>query len=285
MSSQGWRRLYRIIKREARRLPRPKRGFIYSDALIATMFFWAVWHDRPQCWACRRDSYNGLFRPRQLPSVSEFNKRIRSERITGLLDTVFEILSSNEAPDDVCLLDSRPLTVGACSKDSAAKAGRVYGGFARGYRLHALVAENGVVLSWTLTAMNVAESTAARTLLPQAPSGGRVLADANYDRTPLYDCAREHGLDLLARPKKNAGCGHVRQNPIRLAAIECWRQNPKHYQRRRDQVERAFAWQSSFGGGLSPLPAWVRTPPRVYRWVQAKLVINHVRIHERKNAA
>jgi hypothetical protein len=39
MSSQGWRELYRIIKQEARRLPRPERRFVYSDALIAGMFF------------------------------------------------------------------------------------------------------------------------------------------------------------------------------------------------------------------------------------------------------
>ncbi len=285
MSSQGWRILYRILKREARRLPRPGRRFVYSDTLIAAMFFWSVWHDRPQCWACRRDSYNGLFRPRRLPSVSEFNKRIRSERMTRLLESVFAVLSSNEAVGDVCILDSRPLPVGACSKDRAARVGRVYGGFARGYRLHALVAENGVVLAWELAAMNEADSTVAHTLLPRAPAGSRVLADANYDRAPLYDCATKHGLDLMARPIKNAGQGHRPQNSVRLDAIARWRLDSVHYARRRDQIERAFAWQSNFGGGLSPLPAWVRTPPRVYRWVQAKLVINHVRIQERKNAA
>ncbi len=285
MSSQGWRLLYRIIKREARRLPKPRRRFDYSDALIAAMFFWAVWHDRPQCWACRRDSYGSLFRPRRLPSISEFNKRIRSERSTRLLESVFTHLSSNEVPDEVCLLDSRPLPVGACSKDQAARAGRVYGGFARGYRLHALVAENGVVLAWRLAAMNVSESTIARALLPQAPTKSCVLADANYDRTPLYECAAEHDVRLLARPKKNAGQGHHRQSPVRLAAIAIWRLDADHYARRRDQVERAFAWQSNFGGGLAPLPAWVRTPPRVYRWVQAKLIINHLRIRERQAVA
>ena len=285
MSSQGWRQLYRIIKRQARRMPRPRRRFAYSDALIGAMYFWAVWHDRPQCWACRRDSYNGLFRPRRLPSVSEFNKRIRSERMAALLDSVFAAFSSSGRRNEMCIVDSRPLTVGACSKDQGAKAGRVYGGFARGYRLHALVTENGVVLAWKLTAMNEAEPTVARVLLPQAPAGSRVLADANYDRAPLYDCATEHGLDFLARPQKNAGHGHRPQNPARLAAIARWRRDPVRYGRRRDQVERAFGWQSSFGGGLAPLPAWVRTPRRVYRWVQAKLVINHVRIQERQSAA
>jgi len=284
MSSQGWTRLYQVIKREARRLPKPRRRFEYSDALIMAMFFWTVWHDRPQRWACQRDSYGGLFRPRRLPSVSEFNKRIRSERSTQLLAAVFAAFSS-EKLDGVYLLDSRPLTVGACSKDRAARPGRVYAGFARGYRLHALVAENGLVLAWKLTAMNEAESTTARTLLPQAPAGSRVLADANYDRAPLYDCAIEHGVNLLARPKKNAGKGHRPQNPARLAAIANWQLDPNHYARRRDQVERAFAWQSSFGGGLAPLPAWVRTPPRVYRWVQVKLTISHVRIREREEAA
>ena len=35
---------------------------------------------------------------------------------------------------------------------------------------------------------------------------------------------------------------------------------------------------TSFGGGLSPLPSWVRHLVRVWLWVSAKLVINGLRI-------
>jgi hypothetical protein len=46
----------------------------------------------------------------------------------------------------------------------------------------------------------------------------------------------------------------------------------------RRQVERFFGNLTSFAGGLGPLPSWVRTLPRVERWIQAKLAINAVRI-------
>ena len=276
MSSHGWRELYRIIKRQARRLPRPRRRFRFSDTLVCAMFFWSVWHDRPQCWACQRTSYSGLFRPRRLPSVSEFNRRIRSPRFATLLTNVYRALLP-AVPTRTCILDARPLPVGACSKDAAARAGRVYRGFARGYRVHALVDTNGMVIAWKLTAMNAAEPDVAMELLPQTPAGSMVLTDGVNDSARLYEVAEQHGITLLARPRKNAGQGHRPQSPARLRGIARWQADPDGYARRRAHVERVFGWQSSFGGGLSPLPAWVRTPARVQRWVTTKLTIHHLR--------
>ena len=45
----------------------------------------------------------------------------------------------------------------------------------------------------------------------------------------------------------------------------------------RADIERRLGNLCCFGGGLAPLPAWVRTPHRVARWVAAKLVINGLR--------
>jgi len=42
---------------------------------------------------------------------------------------------------------------------------------------------------------------------------------------------------------------------------------------------------TSFGGGLSPLPAWVRHQDRVWLWVSAKLLINGARIEIKKGLA
>lgn len=44
----------------------------------------------------------------------------------------------------------------------------------------------------------------------------------------------------------------------------------------RQRIERYFANLTNWGGSLTHLPAWVRTYQRVYRWVQAKLLINAV---------
>lgn len=277
MSSQNWSDLHEVIKRCARRLPRPRRAFEYSDALICAMFFWTVWHDRPQCWACKRDSYGRLFRPRKLPSVSEFNRRIRSERFATLLDEVYRAWAPLPQPGSQCVLDARPLVVGPCSKDRAAKAGRVYGGLARGYRLHALVDENGLVFAWKLTAMNVSEPTVGQELLAKAPTQITVRSDGVNDGAKLYETAAARQITFLARPRRNAGKGHVPQSAARLRGIEQWNAAPAEHARRRGMVERAFGWQSSFGGGLAPLPAWVRTPARVTRWVSAKLTICHIR--------
>ena len=285
MSSQGWQRLYQIIKQEARRLPRPKRRFVYSDALIAGMFFWAVWHDRPQCWAARRTSYNGLFRPRQLPSNSEFNRRVRSARFAQLLTRIFAASQPAPPPHATLVLDARPLPVGACSKDVATTPGRVYCGFARGYRLHALVDSQGYVKAFRLTAMNVGEPDVAMALLSEAPTGSTVLTDGVNDAARLYEVAEAHGVRFRARPRKNAGRGHRPQHAARLQGIADWHANAAQYERLRGMVERVFGWQSSFGGGLGPLPAWVRTPARTTRWVTAKLVLYHVRRTLRTAAA
>jgi hypothetical protein len=41
----------------------------------------------------------------------------------------------------------------------------------------------------------------------------------------------------------------------------------------RAEVERQLGNLTNWGGGLTCLPAWVRTHRRVRRWVQAKLVL------------
>ena len=128
--------MYRLIVRAARRQPRPKRTPTYSDVLIVAMHLWTVQHDRPQCWACDRRHYHRPFLPRKLPSISRFNRRIRTPRCQAILQLV-EAWSRPAAPAELQFLDSRPLPVGPCRKDRQARPGRVYGGFARGYRLHA----------------------------------------------------------------------------------------------------------------------------------------------------
>ena len=51
---------------------------------------------------------------------------------------------------------------------------------------------------------------------------------------------------------------------------------------RRITIEQSFGQATSFGGGLAPLPAWVRGLDRVRTWVWAKLLINAARILKSK---
>jgi len=283
MSSREWRVLYRVIQRVASMMPRPKRRLSYNDGLIAALFFWAVAHDRPLCWACQRENTRAHFRPRRLPSVSQFCRRVASQRFQLLLQRIYAELAQSHSTG-LSFLDGRPLPVGACSKDTDAKAGRVYGGFARGYRLHACVARTGQVIAWRLTGLNGAEARVAHELIDQVQPRGLVLADGNYDSAALYERVARHRGQLVVQARRNAGKGHLRQSAARLRGLAIWRQKPDVVRRLRAMVDRYFGQQSSFGGGLAPLPAWVRTLPRVQRWVTAKLTIYHVRLHLRKRA-
>ena len=151
MDSQGWRMVYQIVRKESRRLfGRRTQWYRYGDDLIVMMLLWAVMNDRPLSWACQRCYYGGWFRPRQLPSVSQFSRRVRSDRTAELLTAVFQRLAEPSRVTPVCFLDGKPLVVGPCSKDAEARAGRVYGGFARGYKLHAIVSEDRRILCWSV---------------------------------------------------------------------------------------------------------------------------------------
>jgi hypothetical protein len=110
-----------------------------------------------------------------------------------------------------------------------------------------------------------------------------VLADANYDSAKLYRTVAEHGGQLLT-PLKGQASDPVRPRympPAHRQMMKLWQEDPALCRRRleaRVQIERIFSALTCFGGGLSPLPAWVRTLPRVQRWVSAKLAIYHARL-------
>ena len=285
MDCHGWRVVYAMIRSVDRAIPRTGRKKRYSDVLIVAMFLWAVGHDRPLCWACRRSSYASVFRPRRLPSVSQFSRRIRSQRCQRILETVAQRLADVDLATPISLIDARPLVVGACSKDRDAKPGRVYGGFARGYKLHAIASQDARVRAWEVTSLNVSEKRVAMRLVPKVTLAEWLLGDGNYDKGSLYNLAAEQGCQLLTPLPRNAGRGHRRQSQARLRAAELWRSGaagPIH--RERAGVERCFGNQSSFGGGLAPLPAWVRTLPRVRNWVVGKLIIYHARLQIRRAA-
>jgi hypothetical protein len=117
---------------------------------------------------------------------------------------------------------------------------------------------------------------------------GYLLADATHDTNPLHEHAAHHGFQLLApRKEPGTGLGHREHSPYRLRSVEMleppppWtggsRFGPELY-RQRGQVERDLGNAGSFGGGLQPLPNFVRRPRRVARWVIVKLIINGMRI-------
>ena len=282
MDSHQWKTVYQAIRSADRSVSRQGRRKRYSDVLIVAIYIWSVGHDRPLCWACDRRNYASCFRPRQLPSISQFCKRIKTERCDAMLQQVHEELAGIAWMTELSFLDGRSLRVGSHSKDADAKSGPVSGGMAKGYKLHAWATQDGRIPVWSVTSLNASEKTVAAELLRYQWPGGLLLADSNYDAGWLYDRVDAHGGQLITPLPANVGGGHRPQSTARLRAASFWPGLGRYVYRDRLAIERFFAHQSAFGGGLAPLPAWVRTLPRVRRWVGAKLIIYHARLRVRR---
>ncbi len=287
MSSQLWKTVYRAIRMVNRSIPREGRRPTHPDTLIVAMYLWSVGHDRPLCWAADRANYSSVFRPRGLPSRSQFCRRIKTERCQAILRGVHQRLADVDQGDAtwMAFMDGRGFRVHDHSTDPDAKTGYAGGGFARGYRLHALAHENGRFMGIRVTPMNVSEKVVARELIDEHRPTGLLLADQGYESGPLYDHAQERGVTLMTPLSKNAGGGHRRQSKARLFAKQLWDSGGEALYKRRDAIERFFGQLSAFGGGLAPLPAWVRRLERVKRWITAKVIIYHARLLVRENAA
>lgn len=289
MDRQVWQMLAAAVRSADRRVPQQSRRRTYTDALIVRMYLWSVWHDRPLCWACDRDHYNTMFRPRQLPSVSQFSRRVKTQRVTRMLHAVHAYLTRSDAPVGLSFLDGKPLPISFCSRDPDARVGWATKRFAKGYKLHAWATGDGRIPRYEVRPMNEGEAKVARGFA-ESISGGLVLADANYDTKHLYQALGTHGAQLLTPLKRIAvNPGPLRRmGPHRRLAIELHTWSAEMYRAildRRDQVERIFAALTCFGGGLTTLPPWVRRLDRVTRWVTAKIAIYHARLRWRKVAS
>lgn len=289
MDRELWNTVLWTLKRVARKLPRIPR-LVYPDWLIVAMYLWAVAHDRCQSSACDQSHYGALFRPRKLPSVSQFNRRISGERCRQLLQLVHQQLAGSLTATALSYLDGKPLVVGGASKDPDARRGHVMGGSAKGYKLHAWVSEDRRIPLWSLTPLNVHESHVAVELLQHGPPLSQrslILADGNYDDHHLHRAVAAAGGRLIARPRGLAAHpATLRQmGQARREHVRCWRDRAplmRMLLAQRCHAELAFAHLCGGIGGLRPLPPWVRKLPRVCRWVGAKIILYHARWHLRR---
>lgn len=252
----------------------------YADADIVLIFLWAVLHDRPVCWACRRQSWPIWEHRRRLPWPSTMTRRLRTDAVRGLLEACEDLARRRlGAGDTVFAIDGKPLPIGGSSGDPDAGYGRAAGGKAKGYKLHAIVGTSGAIWAWDVRPMNVDERVVARGLVRRAPIHDVLLGDRNYDSNRLYDIAGRRGIQLLTHRKYGppAGLGRHRHSPWRLRAVFAIEHDQndavRRLLRRRADIERVFGNLVSVGHGLGHLPAWARRTHRVRQWVQAKLTI------------
>lgn len=290
MNRNVWSLVRKAVRSAERRVQRVGRRTLYSDRLIVLMYFWSVWHDRPLCWACRRENYSTLLRPRWLPSVSQFCRRVKSPRVEAMIRVVNRRLGDARDRVELAFVDGKALPVTENTRDPDARTGRGQGKFSRGYKLHALVSQDGRVLQHKLTALNAGEPNTAAGLLAPVGAWTLVIGDGNYDSSNLYQAVQDRGGQLLTKLK---GRPALKKNipriaPARRAIVQLWRSDPglcAWLYRLRGGIERTFSALSTFGGGLTHLPPWVRRHVRVDRWVTAKLAIYHARLQLRRAAA
>ena len=278
MERELWPLLYHTLREVAKDFR--QKYVSYHPWVLVAVLLWAAVHDRPLSWACqpRHWSTTGL-RPARIPSAATVSRRIDGLAVGAFLRLVEQRLRQHGDPRLVSLLDGKPLPVSGVSKDPDARWGRGAGGKAKGYKLHTFWAGRSLPEAWEVTPLQEAESVVAQRLLPQAPGAGYILADGNFDSSPLFDGAAAQGYQLVAPLPKNAGQGHRYQSPNRLRCRDLLQGAfGRSLFAGRGQIERQYGNAVSFAGGLAALPAWVRGQERVRSWVWAKLLINAVRI-------
>jgi len=291
MEHRLWPRLYDLVVALGKTHRRGGNG--YSDAAVVVVFLWAVLHDRPTTWALDRDNWPAAERWQwdRLPSDATMSRRLRTIGVLTLMEQVEAKVRDVFPRGLMKMIDAKPLPVGGATKDPDADCGRGASGKAVGYKIHVAWDANRVVDVWQLAPMSTNEKAVAPALIGRLEAFAYAVADNQYDGNPTFDLVAARGGQLIVcrRTKVPAGLGHRKQSPHRLRGLDLAR-NPlgccggpatsfgQDLLHGRDDVERCFAALGNFGGGLGPLPNWVRRPRRVARWVWGKLLIYHVRL-------
>lgn len=282
MDRNDWMLLVRLTRLVALAAPARARSVTYPDRLVLRLFLWLTMRGLPLCRVVDRAVYPPFFRPRALPSVSQFCKRLAEPRFDGLLRDLAARAAGPIGDALLLCIDGKALPVTENTRVEDATTGHGGGKFCKGYRLHAMADARGRIVDYRVTPMHEQEKNMAFEMLAHAPAGAVILADGNYDSSRLYDAAAARGATLFT-PLKGFGtspCVMKRMSRARVAANRMWTRHPrlsKKVYSLRGTIERAFANLSNFAGGLQALPPWVRGLARVRRWVAAKLIIYHVR--------
>jgi len=279
MERELWVRLYHLVMEVGQTLRLTDVSF--QPHIIALVFLWAALHDRPVCWACDSKNWSTTrLRPARLPSASTLSRRLRRVDTAMFMRSLVQRVRQEGDARLVAVIDAKPLPVGSASGDPEARCGRGAGMWARGYKLYTVWGGRAVPETYRVYPMNVSENKVAEEMTAELTHGGYLLGDGEYDAKPVFEAAGAAGYQLLApREDPSAGLGHVRQSPFRLRCIELMRcPFGRAVYRLRREIERRYGTLCSFGGGLAPLPAWVRHQDRVWLWVTAKLLINAERI-------
>jgi hypothetical protein len=262
-----------------------QRRCTFSDGVIALIYLLAVLRNRSPRWAA--DARNWplwLRRVVPCPSYSQLIRRLKTHSVRQLIRQLNAQFHDRLPHSQLKFCDGKPLPVGGFTKDPDAKLGKVPDGWARGYKLHAIVDSLGAVDAFAVTALDIGEATIARALVRQVDLRGvEVRTDANYDSNLFYAAVSQGGGRLIA-PRRKPGCGlgHHPQHPDRLRAIaelETDTETLKSHRLQRIYIEQRFAHLTNLPFGLSPLPNFVRRFRRTRLWVLVKITLYHLHLN------
>src|SRR2546421_3642015 len=181
MEAKVYRAMLKILSSIAHRPRGPRRQF--GDRWIIMVYLWSVINDRPVSWACDEHNWPKDQLERPLPSNATMSRRLRTVGVLGLLERLLLKLSDALPVPLVKTVDSKPLVVGAYSKDRDAKRGRLAERqFARGYRLH-MLCHGRAARSWVIAPMNLHDSELAPRVLGRLEGGGGCAVADNGSHT------------------------------------------------------------------------------------------------------
>lgn len=296
MERDIWKRITKAINRIK---PTRLRNEVYTNREVLAVLLWASIHDRPISWACKRSSWPMQAWRRRLPDQSTMSRRLRNRDIAVLQRHVLCLVQEDGSDATmIAIIDGKALQLSENTRDPDARTGRGVGGYAKGYKLHALIDDQWRVLAWRVRPLNVAECLVAQDLMRDAtrlPNNRLVphtivLGDASYDSNRLHLRAATLGLQMIApRRKPHLGVSTNRKHhPSRLRSVritegEGAAARMKWFNSKRGGIERYFGALASAGTGLDHLPTWIRRLHRCQLWVGAKLIVHAARIRHMKS--
>jgi len=196
------------------------------------------------------------FWPAKVPSLPTLTRRAREPDFRRLLREVLHRLIKrlHRRSASRVVMDATILCTGAYSSDPESRWTCRSGKWFRGYALHTICDENGLLPVWLVTSANVQEMKAAGRLVrkPAAMKSGRikmVISDNGYDSEPLHQFVRRRSKAMLLAPVNLRGAKtddwRLRQPGCDAAYCMLQSVEGQRLLERRSVVER---WYSSFKG-------------------------------------
>jgi hypothetical protein len=301
MEAERYRRMCRLVDQVSPHGRRQRQQF--ADRVIVKVYVYATLCDRPVSFACDAAHWDAALLDEvvgdALPSQPTMSRRLRTVGVLQTVERAMQLLADDcdcgvgVGVGLVKAIDSKPLRVGAYSKDTDALRGRAAGEMGRGYKLHACRRGGRFVGRMLITPMNTSDQVAAAALIPHLSGAGYLAGDNGYDANAVHELAAAHGHQLVAPPRaSNVGVYDARRNaPQRLRSLEML--DPalhpgdrgggresfgQSLMRYRKSIERGFGHAAMHG--LFAPPPWVRRPHRVALWAATKLIQTMVRQRE-----